>query len=190
MAVYATVWAWAAVNPLHPEDWLLENLLVFAAVGFSIWLCRVCPLSDLSNALTTVFLILHTVGSHYTYSLVPLGDWMKDAFGFERNHYDRVIHFAFGLLMTYPLRELLLRSTITAAGWAGFFAFVLVSTCSGVYELIEWGAAVVVDPEAGLAFLGTQGDPFDTQKDHALALLGSLLALGFIRVGEGAGGRR
>src|SRR5689334_21441045 len=99
LAVYAAVWVWAAVNPVSRSDWFLENLLVFAGVAFLGWLYRTRPLSDLSSIFLTVFFVLHTVGSHYTYSQVPLGDWVKQALGLERNHYDRLVHFTFGLLL-------------------------------------------------------------------------------------------
>ena len=176
-ALYAAVWTWAALAPVSRADWLLENLLVFVVAAFLVWLYRIRPLSDVTSLLLAAFLILHTVGSHYTYSEVPLGDWMKDVAGLERNHYDRVVHFTFGLLITYPIRELFQRSAVTAYGWAGLFAFMFVGTASGIYELIEWITAAIVDPEAGIAFLGTQGDVFDSQKDHALALAGSIAAL-------------
>ena len=180
--IYAAVWIWAAIHPLQFSDWLLENILVVAAVAFIIWLARVQLLSDVSNVMATIFLILHTVGAHYTYSLVPLGDWLKDWAGFQRNHYDRIVHFSFGLLIIYPLREMLLRSGIAPKRWAGFFAFTIIGTCSVFYELMEWGAAVTVDPSAGDAFLGTQGDPFDSQEDQAMALLGGVVTLATTRV--------
>jgi putative membrane protein len=177
LAVYTAVWIWAAISPHDRADWLLENLLVFVAVGFTVWLYRTEPLSNISVLFITIFMIFHTIGSHYTYSLVPMGDWLKDAAGLERNHYDRVIHFSFGLLISYPVLELLLCKGLARGVWGAFVVFAIISAASGIYELIEWGAAVVVDPEAGLAFLGTQGDPFDSQKDHALALAGSIIAL-------------
>jgi len=186
LLLYGAVWIWAAINPAEFHTWLLENLLVVAAAIFAIWLYRVRPLSDLSSVLSLIFMVFHAVGSHYTYSLVPLGDWLKDWAGLERNHYDRIIHFSFGLLITYPVRELLQRAEITRSTWVGFFAFAIISTASGIYELIEWLAAAIVDPEAGTAFLGTQGDPFDSQKDHALALVGSLMTLMLTWIGEHA----
>jgi putative membrane protein len=185
VAVYAAVWIWAAIDPVEFQGWMLENLLVVAAVALTVWLNRVRPLSDVSNIMCTIFMIFHTVGSHYTYSLVPFGDWLKEAGGFERNHYDRIIHFAFGLLIVYPLREVFLRIDVVDRKWLGFFAFNIIATCSGFYELIEWAAAAIVDPKAGLAFLGTQGDVFDAQKDHALALAGALITLGAVRLIEG-----
>lgn len=182
--IYGAVWIWAAIAPKERSTWLLENLLVVVAVGLAIWICRVRPLSDLSNLMVVAFLLFHTVGSHYTYSLVPVGDWMKEAFGFERNHYDRVIHFTFGFLLAYPLRELLRRSQTLGKRWVDVVAFTVIATLSGFYELIEWGAAVVVDPKSGTAFLGTQGDEFDSQKDHALACTGAVITLAFTRFFE------
>jgi putative membrane protein len=184
VVLYAGVWIWGAIDPVFREDWLLENILVVAAAAFAIWLYRVKPLSDVSSILCVIFLALHTVGSHYTYSLVPVGEWLKNAAGLERNHYDRVIHFAFGFLLTYPVREMLMRMDAAGKKWINLFAFSVIATCSGFYELIEWGAAVVVDPEAGAAFLGTQGDEFDAQADHVMALIGSLITLAIATVAE------
>jgi len=189
-AIYAGVWVWAAIKPYDRSDWLLENMLVFAAVAAAVWICRVRPLSDVSNVMVTVFLIFHTVGSHYTYSLVPLGDWIKETAGLERNHYDRVIHFTFGFLLTYPLMELLARARDLKGRWVAFVAFLVIATASGIYELIEWAAAAIIDPKAGIAFLGTQGDVFDAQKDHALALVGSLITLALVRLLQGRFSRK
>src|SRR5262245_57222531 len=100
LAIYAAVWVWAAINPVSRDDWFLENLLVFLSAGFLIWLYRRQPLSDASAILLAVFFILHTIGSHYTYSEVPLGHWVKDALDLKRNHYDRMVHLIFGLLLT------------------------------------------------------------------------------------------
>lgn len=188
VGIYAVVWIWAAIKLLFFSDWLLENILVLAAIIFTTWLSRQRLLSDVGSILAVIFLIFHTVGSHYTYSMVPFGDWLKEVTGTERNHYDRINHFSFGLLITYPVRELILRRGIAGSRWAGFVAFTVIITCSGIYELMEWIAAVVVDPEAGAAFLGTQGDPFDSQKDQVLALIGALVALAVVRVVEKSAG--
>lgn len=183
--LYTALWLWAAISPVDFSDWLLENLLVFASLIFAAWLWRKRLLSDVSSIFVAVFLGLHTVGSHYTYSLVPFGDWLKDLLGLQRNHYDRIIHFYFGLLIAYPMREFLTRIGVVQPRWAGLAAFLVISTWSGIYELIEWLAAVIVSPETGAAFLGTQGDEFDSQKDHALALVGAVAALTITRFIEG-----
>jgi putative membrane protein len=185
IGAFAVLWVWSAINPAETQTWLLENILVVAAIAGGVWIVRRQPLSDVSYLLCAAFLMMHVVGSHYTYSLVPFGEWMKIALGFERNHYDRLIHFGFGLLLTYPLRELLVRMKAFGGRWPGVVAFLIVSTASGAYELMEWLAAVIVDPEAGTAFLGTQGDEFDSQKDHALACGGALITLVLTRIAEG-----
>jgi putative membrane protein len=123
-------------------------------------------------------MILHTIGSHYTYSEVPLGEWLRQLFGLARNHYDRVVHFSFGLLMLRPLRELVVRRPErlgrVATAW---LSVAQVLACSALYELIEWGVAAVADPAAGTAYLGTQGDEWDAQKDVACAGLGALVGV-------------
>lgn len=106
-----------------------------------------------------------------------MGFWMQDWFGFARNHYDRVLHFLFGLMIAYPLREMLLRYAKVSGWWAIVMAFALIISLGALYEIIEWAAMLVVDPDAGIAFLGTQGDVFDAEKDEVAAAAGGLLCL-------------
>jgi putative membrane protein len=177
LAVFTVQWAALAIAPRYRADWLLENLLTFVAVPAAVLTYLRRPLSTAAYVQITAFLTLHTIGSHYTYSEVPAGDWLRDALGLTRNHYDRVVHFAFGLLMLRPLRELTLsRSRIMSRPLTVWLSVAQVLACSVLYELIEWGTAAVVDPAAGTAFLGTQGDPWDAQKDMACASAGALLA--------------
>lgn len=176
-AAYGLWWLLLAVAPYDRFDWLLENLLVFVFVGLLAATYRRFPLSDLSYLLIAVFLALHAVGAHYTYSKAPLGWWVTELLGWERNHYDRAVHFLFGLLCAYPLREAVMRGC-SLTGWrAGLLAFAVVLAFSSGYEMLEWGAAMLLDPEAGMAFLGTQGDVFDAQKDTILAAVGAVAAL-------------
>lgn len=174
---YGLWWLLMAVAPYDRFDWLLENLLVFVFVAVLAATYRRFPLSDLSYLLIAVFLALHAVGSHYTYSEAPLGAWMSELLGWERNHYDRVVHFLFGLLCAYPLREVVMRGC-GVTGWrAGLLAFAVALAFSSAYEMLEWGAVLMLSPEEGMAFLGTQGDVFDAQKDTTLATLGSAITL-------------
>lgn len=173
----ALVWLVAAVEPLNRFDWLLENLLVFATVGLLGALYTSRQLSDMSYILIALFLVLHIVGSHYNYSMTPAGFWLQDALSFERNHYDRAIHFAFGALLIYPVYEILIRFAGAGRWLSRFTAFTVIGTLSVVYEVIEWIVAIVVSPEAAMAYLGTQGDEFDAQKDSALALVGAIFGL-------------
>ena len=182
LLVYAGIWIWAAIDPVSPFDWFLENILTVLVLIVLACTYRRFPLSNASYGLIFTFTVLHTIGAHYTYSQVPLGFWFKDAFELSRNHYDRLVHFSFGLLLAYPFREVVLRQVTNNRNLASLFALTLVFTYSGSYEILEWIAATFLDPEAGAAYLGTQGDEFDAQKDMALAVSGALVALGIIQV--------
>jgi putative membrane protein len=171
------VWILAAINPLYPRDWLLENLLVIGCSALLLATYRRFQFSNVSYGLFTVFVSLHLVGSHYTYSETPFGFWMQDWFGFERNHFDRIVHFSFGLLIAYPMREILLRSSGLNKAWSYFITLNCILAFSAIYEVIEAITAVVVSPELGAAYLGTQGDEWDAQKDAGLAFLGSIVAM-------------
>lgn len=171
------VWTWAAINPLHPDGWLLENYLVFIFVPITLVWGRYFRLSDLSYTLITLFMMMHIAGSHYTYAETPFGFLLQDWFESSRNMYDRFVHFCFGLLLAYPLREVFLRIAQTRGFWGYFLPLSLVITSATVYELVEWVVARRVDMTAGIAFLGAQGDIWDAQKDIAVAIVGALIAL-------------
>jgi putative membrane protein len=190
-AVYGIVWLATAYAPFNRFDWFLENLLVFAFIGLLAATYCAFPLSDLSYLLMTVFLSLHAVGAHYTYSEAPVGVWLQTAWNLERNHYDRLVHFIFGLLFCYPLREVVLRGTGASRPWGTALSLISVLALSNVYEILEWAVAEIVDPQAAFAFLGTQGDIFDAQKDSALAAAGAVLGLAITAVlSKGHGGSR
>jgi putative membrane protein len=183
---FLVVWLLLAIAPKYRADWALENLLV-VAFALAWWLKPTSAVSSkLSCTLLFLFLCLHEVGAHYTYAEVPYDAWFETAFGttlnavlgLERNHFDRLVHFLYGLLLTYPMRELLVRS----AGLRGFWSFFLPITISMAgslfFELVEWIASLLFGGDLGIAYLGTQGDQWDAQKDMALAALGALLAMG------------
>jgi len=171
------LWVVTAIEPFNRRDWLLENLLVFIYGGLLVATYRRFAFSNLSYGLFAVFMTLHLVGAHYTYSEVPFGFWLQDALGLSRNHYDRIVHFSFGLLIGYPFRELLLRAAGIRPAWSYLMALVTVLGFSGFYEALEGIVAVIVSPELGAAYLGTQGDEWDAQKDTALAFTGAVLAM-------------
>src|ERR1051325_7184478 len=177
LVVFVLVWIWAAINPSDRHDWLLENYLVFIFVPIIILTGRYFRLSDVSYGLITTFMILHVIGSHYTYAEVPFGYTLQAWLGASRNMYDRLGHFSFGLLLAYPIPELFLRVAKGKRFWGDYLPLDLNLSLSAVYEIIEWVAAISVDPEAGLAFLGSQGDVWDAQKDMALAGTGALIAM-------------
>lgn len=172
--LFAAYWLAMAIDPLDRKDWLLENLLVFLSVP-AFWVAdRRLRLSASSHALVVLFLMLHVTGSHWSYSLVPL-DWRS--FGFDRNPYDRVVHFAYGLLLAPVVAEVLERTGRGKGSWGAALAVQAILATSAIYEIIEWATAVIVAPDLGAAFLGTQGDEFDAVADMASAGLGSVLAM-------------
>jgi putative membrane protein len=174
---YLCFWAALAVDPIDRPTWLLENVLVLVVFGV-LWAIRGrFRFSNLSLVLIVGFLSLHAIGSHYTYSAVPAGFWVRDALDLSRNPYDRFVHLAFGLLCAYPLRELTLRAVHAHRIWSFVVPCLAVLSMSSVYEILESWAARVVDPSVGLAFVGAQGDVWDGQKDMTLALAGAVAAM-------------
>lgn len=175
----------AGIGPVDRHDWMLENALTALLAAFLLISYRAFPLSNLSYTLIFVFLLLHTLGSHYTYSLVPYDRWwqmvfgrsLNSLFGFERNQYDRLVHFCFGLLMAYPIREIFVRVAGARGFWGYYLPLDVTMSFSMIYELIEWAAAVLLGGNLGQSFLGTQGDVWDAHKDMALATLGGLIAM-------------
>ena len=171
------LWIITAIEPFNRRDWLLENLLVFVYSGLLVFSYPRFAFSNLSYALFTVFLSLLLSGAHYTYEHAPPGDWLQALFEVQRNHYDRIVHFCFGLLIAYPFREVLLRAAGVRPAWSHFLAVNCVLAFSAFYELLEAAVATLVSPELGAAYLGTQGDSWDAQKDAFLAFSGALLAM-------------
>jgi putative membrane protein len=176
LVIFTVLWVALAITPRYREDWLLENLPTFIGVPLVVLGYRRFRFSDRAYVQGTIFLILHTIGSHYTYSKVPIGDWVRDALGLARNPYDRAVHFAFGLLLLRPIRELGFRRREPNELATLYFSVAGAACWSLLYEVVEWLTARVVDPAAGTAFLGTQGDPWDAEKDMACALVGALVA--------------
>ena len=181
---YLIVWLALAISPVNRFDWILENLLVAVFLVVLVSTHRRFRFSDTSYVLMTLFMILHAIGAHYTYAEVPLGDWLKDALGLSRNHFDRIVHFAFGLLMAYPLRELLMRSASVRRPWTYVLTFATVLALSGGFEVVESWITQIVSPDSGDAYLGTQGDIWDAQEDMTAAMLGAVGGLTIIGVGE------
>lgn len=184
-ALYTGFWAVLAVNPHDRGDWALENVLVVVGVALLFFSYKRMLLSRISYTLIFIFLCLHAIGAHWTYSLVPYdqafqavtGHSFNALMGWDRNQYDRIVHLAYGLLLAYPIRELFLRVAQVTGFWGYFLPVVLTMAASMFYELVEWGAAEIFGSELGLAFVGAQGDVWDAQKDMWLATLGALIAM-------------
>jgi putative membrane protein len=181
--VFVAVTWW---RPIHPaEQALHHSLTVLALVGLLI-LVRRANLPYASFCLVLVFLTLHTIAARWIYSFVPYDDWLQALFGFrlsdtlgwQRNDFDRLVHFSYGACLG-PVLFRYLRDRGRAAGWAALTAVEVVLSTSALYELFEWGIAMSLAPGAAEAYNGQQGDLWDAQKDMAIATLGAVLAVGF-----------
>jgi putative membrane protein len=194
LAAFAGIWVVLAIEPRYRADWLLENVIVFVAVPLFMRSARSWRFSDASYACLFIFLVLHSVGAHYTYSEVPYDDWFRalsgrslnDLLGWERNHYDRLVHFSYGLLLLPASVELFDRVAPPRGLWRALLPVLFIMSHSVIYELIEWGAAMLFGGDLGQAYLGTQGDVWDAQKDTALATLGAITAMATIRLRAGS----
>ena len=188
LIAYAAIWTALAIAPRHRQDWLLENLVVAIAVPVLVLGFRRLRFSNASYVALFVFLVLHAIGAHHTYSEVPYDRWAQqlagvsiDALlGFQRNHYDRAVHFLYGLLVTPAAVELLAVAASPRGPWRWLLPLTFMMSHSVAYELVEWAAAMMFGGDLGVAYLGTQGDVWDAQKDMLLASLGSALALAAI----------
>lgn len=171
------LWIITAISPYNRHDWLIENILVFIYAFLLIATYQRFAFTNLSYMLFGIFISLHLVGAHYTYTEVPFGLLLKDTLNLTRNHYDRIVHFSFGLLNAYPFREIFIRAAGVRRNWSYFMAIVGVLSFSGFYEIIEAAVAFLVSPELGDVYLGAQGDIWDAEKDTFLALSGSVVAM-------------
>src|SRR4051812_7988527 len=166
----------SAINPADRTTWWLEVFPIFLAVPVLLATARRFPLTPLVYRLIFVHALILMLGGHYTYAKVPLGFWMERVFGFTRNQYDRIGHLAQGFVPAMLAREILSRRTpLRPGGWLFFLVTCVCMAISAFYEFIEWWAALLFGSGAD-AFLGTQGDPWDTQWDMFMAFIGALLA--------------
>ncbi len=178
--IFLGVWGSTLLGTTDINNWILENMLVFIFIGFLIFTYKNYQFSDLSYLLVCIYLCLHVYGSKYTYAENPFGFWLKDVFAMERNHYDRIVHFSFGFLLAYPMREMFLKWLKFPVWVAWVLPIEITLSISGFYELIEWAVADVFFPAQGDAYLGTQGDIWDAQKDIFLATLGAVMATSIV----------
>jgi len=180
LGLFALWWLALAIAPVDRADWMLENALVVVALAVLVVTDRWFRFSRVSYTLIFLFLCLHEIGAHYTYAKVPYHDWLQGigvSLGAGRNHFDRLGHFAFGLLLAYPMREVFVRVASARGFWGYYLPLDMTMAFSMLFELIEWAAAEIFGGDLGVAYLGTQGDPWDAQKDMVLASLGGLIAM-------------
>ncbi len=188
LTAYGAIWFALAIDPVFRKDWLLENAIVFVAIPLFVLTARRLRFSDFAYTCLFVFFVFHAIGAHYTYSLVPYDRWFQSLFGrglnemlgLKRNQFDRLVHFCFGLLLAYPIRELFLRVARVRGFWGYYLPLDLTMSFSMLYELIEWAAASAFGGDLGAAYLGTQGDEWDAHKDMALATLGAVITMSVV----------
>ncbi|MBL7940876.1 MAG: DUF2238 domain-containing protein [Flavobacteriales bacterium] len=177
LGVFLMVWIWTFLGTTDNANWWTENALTIVFIGGLTISHRKFKFSDLSYTLMFVYILLHIYGAMYTYAENPAGYWLKDSFSLERNPYDRIVHFSFGLLLAYPMRDYFTNHF----NWPNWVCWVLpveiTLSFSGAYELIEWAVADVFFPAQGAAYLGSQGDIWDAQKDMGLALSGAIISM-------------
>jgi putative membrane protein len=175
--VFTITWLSTLLGTSNISNWLMENVLVILFLGFLAFTYRIFNFSSLSYLLICLYLCLHIYGSKYTYAENPFGYWLKDQFHFQRNHYDRIVHFSFGFMLAYPMRDYFM-NRMKFPNWVGWVLPVEITlSFSCLYELIEWAVADVFFPEQGDAYLGTQGDIWDAQKDMFMAFCGAVSIL-------------
>jgi putative membrane protein len=177
--MFVLVWVILSINVHYFGDWALENALTVPFALLMLFTYDWFRLSRISYAAVYLFMCLHVTGTHYTYSEVPLGAWVRDALVLQRNHYDRVVHFLFGLLLVYPMREVVVRIGELRGFWGIWVPVQAVLASSAIYEIIEWIIADVFG-DVGIAYLGTQGDEWDPIKDMALAWCGACITMAVV----------
>jgi putative membrane protein len=165
--------AWSAIGPYDRLTWWLEVAPIAIAIPILVGTYRRFPLTPLAYRLILVHAAILMLGGHYTYARVPLGFWAQEAFGWARNHYDRLGHLAQGFVPAILAREVFVRRVpLRRGGWLFFLAVCFAMALSAFYELVEWWSAVI-GGGAATDFLGTQGDVWDTQWDMFLAMIGA-----------------
>lgn len=185
---FLLVFVASCIRPPYADFLLMQHVPTALAALVLGWVSNRFVISRLSFAAIILFLCLHTVGARYLYSYTPYDVWSKrllglnitETFGFQRNHYDRVVHFSFGLLLAVPVQEFERRYLGLSLTVASVLAIECILATSAGYELLEWFVAVVFTPEWADQFLGQQGDPFDAQKDMALATGGAILSISLV----------
>jgi putative membrane protein len=177
LGLFLCLWIFTLVKTSNLGNWFIENSLVFIFLGGLILSYKKFQFSNLSYLLITVYLCLHIYGAMHTYALNPFGFWLQETFHLARNHYDRIVHFSFGFLLAYPMRDYFKNWF----EWPNWVCWVLpceiTLSFGGMYELIEYAVADIFFPSMGGDYLGSQGDIWDAQKDMGLAFVGAILIM-------------
>lgn len=177
--IYLIGFTLLAIRPNDRADWALENMFPISQLIAVVISYRYFKFTRLSYYMIFVYLFIQSWGGHFTYAQAAPFNWLRDTLHLARNDYDRVAHFMLGFLLGIPIREILMQVVQTSRRWLAFLTASIVLAIGAFYELIEWWVAVLATPNLGDAFLGTQGDIWDTQWDMFLALVGAVVTLAF-----------
>lgn len=178
LIIFAIIWTVLAIEPKYRYDWFLENIIIFLSLPVAILSYYKFRLSNFSYLAIFVMLTLDILGAHYTFGETPWGYWLNEVLGWQRNNYDRIAHFSYGLLMAPVAAEIFAKFILTKNKLIlCVVAFAVTLSAGSIYEIMEYVVGIIVKPEAGLAFLGFQGDIWDTQKDMILQGLGAIMGL-------------
>ncbi len=174
LGIFTLIWTFLAISPLYREVWIAENILSVTLVLLLVITYKYFRFSNLSYTLLFIFLILHTIGAHYSYSEMPLFDLLKNWLNLSRNHYDRVVHFLFGVVFYFPIQVIIYKKLKIKKIWSHFFTFMVIIGLKGIFEIIEVGYSLVAESElVETNYLGMQGDIWDAQKDMFLGMIGA-----------------
>ena len=175
--VFLIIWLVLAINPKYRLVWVSENILVVLSVLFLILTYKKFRFSNFSYTMIFIYLVLHAIGSHFSYSEMPLFELLKNYLGSSRNNYDRFVHFMVGFLFYFPVYEFVSKKLLLKSFWGYFITFLIIAALKGIYEVISFGAVFITNDEIiGTHFLGMQGDQWDAQKDMFMGILGSLFS--------------
>lgn len=177
LSLFTVFWAYTFIVTPDINNWFLENTLTFVFGILLLLTFKRYRLSDLSYSFIFLYLTLHVYGATYTYAENPFGYWLQNILQTERNHYDRIVHFSFGFMLAYPMRDLFKNTFEFPDKYCWLLPAEITLSFSAMYELIEWAVADIFFPHQGVAYLGTQGDMWDAQKDMGLAFVGAILIL-------------
>lgn len=175
--IFSCCWAFGWVYNHNMENYLIENLLVIIFIPILIFSYKWHRFSDMSFALILMFLLLHIYGAFYAYTTNAFGEWLKSTYHLWRNPYDRIVHFSFGLLIAYPVREILIRKFKVSKAASWLIPIEVAFSLGTIFEMIEWGVAELTTPEVGETYVATQGDVWDAHKDIILAALGAAVMM-------------
>jgi len=176
--LFVILWIVIAIAPKYRGVWIAENILPVLFIIFLILTYNKFRFSNFNYSMLFLFLVLHTIGSYYSYAEMPLFNLIKELFNLSRNHYDRVIHFLFGLIFFFPVYGFIHKKLKIKLSWAFLLAFFVIVALKGIFEVIEWLLVLVTRENVTIVtnYLGMQGDPWDTQKDMLVGMIGSVLS--------------